>query len=202
MEQKRREQEECTFQPKTGHKPARTHDEFREQALSWLSKRNTELERMSQQKQQSELAELQEKPQLSTRTVKLAQRVRVRQRSREGSLTERLYADNTRKTAVTPEPSFRPVLNNKTLKLVKRQDRTPVHERLYSLSGHSSRSSSAERQRQPTPPTPELGDDRKYRINTSPGTAIREPANKVEYSHDLDFLWRTLGRPKSPAKKQ
>jgi len=201
MEQKKRESEECTFQPKSTAKPARTHDEFRAQALSWLDKRNTEMERRAHEKEKQELAEMQDRPQVSSRSVKLAERVRTRQRSREGSLTDRLYAGSPRKAALTPEPAFRPVLNSRTLKLVQKQERPPVHERLFSLSGHSSRSNSAERQRPPTPPSPDLSLDRKYRINTSHGPASRESPNQVQYSHNLDFLWRTLGgRPAVPPR--
>lgn len=78
MELKKRESEECTFQPKTAAKPARTHDEFRAQALSWLEKRNTETERKTHEKERQELAEMQDRPQVSSRSVKLAERVRTR----------------------------------------------------------------------------------------------------------------------------
>jgi hypothetical protein len=78
MEQKQKESEECTFQPKTGQKPARTHDEFREQALSWLEKRNHEMERKAQEKEQLALSEMQDRPQVSSRSVKLAERVSAR----------------------------------------------------------------------------------------------------------------------------
>jgi hypothetical protein len=176
-----REREACTFTPNSKTKATRTPEEFVKHAYQWKEKnqryRTDELAEVAK----LEVKECRDKPQLSTRSQRLA----------KGKLQESVVKRLFTPRALTPPPaySFHPSLTVNTKRLIDSRAQSPLISRLYPQTFRAPQAPEAKK-RATTPSFKESFDvdlKESYRLNSSrsPMPGIRMELHSIPVERSL-----------------